>query len=70
VNLIQRNMKDLHTSFHCEQSDSKESERSVMRSKKEVVWLWGPPFPLDLRCFRGEESTENCEVSLNLSIII
>jgi hypothetical protein len=50
-------------------SDSRETERSVMRRKREVVWLGALLFPLGLQCLRREESTENCEVSLNLSVI-
>jgi hypothetical protein len=39
-----------------------------MRSKKEVLWLWALLFSLGLHYLRGEESTENCEISLNLSV--
>jgi hypothetical protein len=27
-------------------------------------------FPLGRQCLRGEDSTENCKVSLNLSVIV
>jgi hypothetical protein len=69
LNLIQRIMNDLLTSFHCEYQIA---NWAVSHEVKKATGLAsGHSFlPLGVQCLRGEESTENGEVSLNLSVII
>jgi hypothetical protein len=68
VNLIERIMKDLLTSFHCEYQIANCAVCFEIK-KASGLALGHSFFPLGVHCLRGEESIGN-EVSLNLSVIM
>jgi hypothetical protein len=70
VNLIERIMKDLHASFHCEYQTVKKLSGLSGDQKRKWVGLGALGFSLGLHCLIGEQSAENCEVSLNFSVFI